>query len=251
VEVFVHRNKLVIDINEDNVTCLLVDYEKGRAVLFTINYNVSRLRMNYRRIRRSIQRKVENIYERCRLLEKYGTRERNRVEDRVKKVTTAIAEIARAYSADIVRENLRDMKMNSRKGSRKLNYRLQTLPYRKMIFNLEYKAYERGLSIVEVDARNTSITCPSCGYMDKENRSGDRFKCEKCGFEFNSHYVACLNLFSRLNDGWVAIRGGKVYLYLEAGSVVPADVAPYDPAIGEQVLREKPVSTIPKIIKNT
>jgi len=50
---------------------------------------------------------------------------RTRVEDRVKKVTTAIAEIARAYSADIVRENLRNIKMNSRKGSRKLNYRLQ------------------------------------------------------------------------------------------------------------------------------
>jgi len=125
VEVFEHRNKLVIDINEDNVACLLVDYEKRRAVLFTVSYEISRLRLNYRRIRRSIQRKVENIYVRNRLLEKYGAREKNRVEDRVKKVTTAIAEIARAYSADIVRENLRNIKMNSRKGSRKLNYRLQ------------------------------------------------------------------------------------------------------------------------------
>ncbi|MEM1893527.1 MAG: hypothetical protein QXV95_08055 [Sulfolobales archaeon] len=33
--------------------------------------------------------------------------------------------------------------------------------------------------------------------------------------------------------------------------MVLADVAPYDPAIGEQVMREKPVSAIPKIIKNT
>ncbi|MEM4913633.1 MAG: transposase [Desulfurococcaceae archaeon] len=251
VEVFEHRNKLVIDINEDNVACLLVDYEKSRAVLFTISYDVSRLRENYRRIRRSIQKKVENIYERNRLLEKYGARERNRVEDRVKKVTTVLAEIARMHKADIVRENLRDMKINGRKGSRKLNYRLQTLPYRKMIFNLEYKAYERGLNVVEVDARRTSITCPSCGYMDRENRNSDRFKCKKCGFEFNSHYVACLNLFSRLNDGWVVIRGGRIYLYLEAGSVVPVNVAPDDPANNEQVLREKPVSTTPKKTKNT
>ncbi|MEM1696709.1 MAG: transposase [Desulfurococcaceae archaeon] len=249
VEVFGHRNKLVIDINEDNVACLLVDYEKGRAVLFTTSYNLSRLRMNYRRIRRSIQRKAENIYERNKLLKKFGARERYRVEDRVKKVTTVIAEIARMHKADIVRENLENMKMNGRKGSRKLNYRLQTLPYRKIIFNLEYKAYERSLNVVEVDARKTSITCPSCGYVDKENRSGDRFKCKKCGFEFNSHYVACLNLFSRLNDGWVVIRDGRIHIYLEAGSVVPADVAPDDPAISEQVTREKPVSIIPKIIK--
>ncbi|MEM4054582.1 MAG: transposase [Desulfurococcaceae archaeon] len=251
VEVFEHRNKLVIDINEDNMACLLVDYEKGRAVLFTINYDVSRLRLNYRRIRRSIQRKVDNTYERNKLLEKLGARERYRVEDRVKKITTVLAEIARMHKADIVRENLRDMKMNGRKGSRKLNYRLQTLPYRKIIFNLEYKAYEKGLNVVEVDAKKTSITCPSCRYVDKENRSGDRFKCKKCGFKFNSHYVACLNLFSRLNDGGVAIRGGRIYAYLEAGLVVPADVAPNDPANNEQVTREKPVSTIPRIIKNT
>jgi len=251
VEVFEHRNKLVIDINEDNVACLLVDYERGRAIFFMISYNISRLRLNYRRIRRSIQKKVENIYERNRLLMKYGARERNRVEDRVKKVTTVLAEIAKTYNADIVRENLRDMKMNGRKGSRKLNYRLQTLPYRKIIFNLEYKAYERGLNVVEVDARKTSITCPSCGYMNRENRNSDRFKCKKCGFEFNSHYVACLNLFSRLNDGWVVIRGGRIYVYLEAGSVVPVNVAPNDSANNEQVLREKPVSAIPEITRNT
>ena len=251
VEVFEHRNKLVIDINEDNMACLLVDYEKGRAVLFTINYDVSRLRLNYRRIRRSIQRKVDNTYERNKLLEKLGARERYRVEDRVKKITTVLAEIARMHKADIVRENLRDMKMNGRKGSRKLNYRLQTLPYRKIIFNLEYKAYERGLNVVEVDARKTSITCPSCGYMNRENRNSDRFKCKKCGFEFNSHYVACLNLFSRLNDGWVVIRGGRIYVYLEAGSVVPVNVAPNDSANNEQVLREKPVSAIPEITRNT
>jgi len=42
-----------------------------------------------------------------------------------------------------------------------------------------------------------------------------------------------------------------MHIYLEAGSVVPVDVAPDDPAISEQVLREKPIATIPKIIKNT
>jgi len=47
----------------------------------------------------------------------------------------------------------------------------------------------------------------------------------------------------------VVIRGGRIYAYLEAGLVVPVDVAPDDPAIDEQVAREKPVSIIPKIIK--
>ncbi|MEM2173359.1 MAG: hypothetical protein QXS66_09025 [Thermoproteota archaeon] len=114
VEVSERRNKLVVDINEDNVACLLIDYDGSRAVLFTINYSISRLRENYRRIRRSIQKEVENIYERNRLPEKYGARERSRIEDRVKKVTTALAEIARACGADLVREKLKNMKLNSR-----------------------------------------------------------------------------------------------------------------------------------------
>ena len=99
------------------------------------------------------------------------------------------------------------------------------------------KTATHDLNVVKVDVKKTFITCPSCGYMDKENRSGDRFRCEKCGFEFNSHYVACLNLVSLLNDGGVTIRGGRIYAYLEAGSVVPVDVAADDPAVGEQVLR--------------
>ncbi|MEM1618443.1 MAG: hypothetical protein QXE77_02685 [Desulfurococcaceae archaeon] len=40
-------------------------------------------------------------------------------------------------------------------------------------------------------------------------------------------------------------------MYLEAGSVVPVNVAPDDPANNEQVLREKPVSAIPETTRNT
>ncbi|MEM0283639.1 MAG: hypothetical protein QXE32_04970 [Sulfolobales archaeon] len=74
---------------------------------------------------------------------------------------------------------------------------------------------------------------------------------------YRKRFLSCLSYYrfleevSRLNDGGVAIRGGRIHLYLEAGSVVPVDVASDDPANGEQVMKGKPVSTIPKIIKNT
>ncbi|MEM1527602.1 MAG: hypothetical protein QW503_05035 [Sulfolobales archaeon] len=55
---------------------------------------------------------------------------------------------------------------------------------------------------------------------------------------------------SYLDDVVVATRGGRIYAYLEAGLVVPADVAPDDPAVGEQVMREKPVVTTHKILKH-
>ncbi len=253
VKVGEHRNKLFIDINEDSVDCLLVDYDKGKATLFSIKHDIRKIRTNYRRIRKSIQEKVKNPYLRKKLLAKYGHRERKRVEDRLKKITTLLAEIGRQYSADLVRENLKDLKINSRRISRQLNYRLSTFPYRKFIEYIDYKFYERGLNVVEVDAKKSSITCPVCNYVDKKNRvNKEAFKCRKCSFTFNAQYVACLNLFSRSNDGKVVIRSGRLYLIpRKAGPVVPVNVAPDEPPNQVRWLRGKPVqvpiiSQIPK-----
>ena len=118
VEVNEHRNKLIVDINEDSVDCLLVNYDKNEVALFSIMHDIRSIRTNYRRIRKSIQMKVKNLRLRDKLLARYGFRERKRVEDRLKKITTLLAEIAREHNADLVRENLKDLKLN---GKRKTN----------------------------------------------------------------------------------------------------------------------------------
>ncbi|MEM4559516.1 MAG: zinc ribbon domain-containing protein [Acidilobaceae archaeon] len=125
-----------------------------------------------------------------------------------------------------------------------MNYRLQTLPYRKIISNIDYKAYERGSNVIEADAKRSLITCSPCRSVDKRNRVDSKYKCKKRGFSLNLHYVACLNLFSHLNDGEIAIRGGKMYLTLKAGSVVSANLALNDSAMSERVLEGKPVLNI-------
>jgi transposase len=74
------------------------------------------------------------------------------------------------------------------------------------------------------------------------------FKCMRCGFTFNAQYVACLNLFSRSNDGLVATRSRRLYLApRKAGLVVPVDVAPNEQLSNMKWLREKPaqISKIP------
>jgi len=252
VEVSEHRNKFFMDINEDSIDCLLVNYDRNEAVLFSIRHDIRKVRTNYRRTRKSIQKKVKNLSVRNKLLAKYGYRERKRVEDRLKKITTLLAEIARKHNADLVRENLKDLRLNVRKRSKQLNYRLSTFPYRRFIEYIDYKFYERGLSVVETDAKKTSITCPICGYVDKRNRvDKETFKCRKCNFIFNAQYVACFNLFSRSNDGVVAIRGGGLFLIIrKTAQVVAVNVAPDEPPIRMRWLREKPVQ-ISKILTIT
>ena len=105
------------------------------------------------------------------------------------------------------------MKLDSRKKSKQLNYRLSTFPYHRFIENIDYKFNELELGVLEVDARKTFITCPICGYVDKRKRiSKEVFRCGRCGFTFNAQYTACLNIFSRLDDSEITIRSGRMYL---------------------------------------
>jgi len=247
-EISEHRNKLVIDINEDSVDGLLVDYESSRATLFSIGHDIRAIRTNYRRIKKGIQMKVKDLRLQRSLLTRYGARERHRVEDRLKKITTLLAEISKQHNADLIREDLKDLKLN-KKRSKQLNYRLSTFPYHKFISYIDYKFWERKLSVIEVNANKTSITCPVCGYTDKRNRvDKETFRCGKCGFTFNAQYVACLNLYSRLNDGVIAIRGGRLMIITrEAGPVVPVDVVPDEAPSLNEVLRGKPMFRVTQV----
>ncbi|MFF0676848.1 zinc ribbon domain-containing protein [Staphylococcus xylosus] len=56
-----------------------------------------------------------------------------------------------------------------------------------------------GYRIHYVYEYNTSITCPRCNDIDKNNRKkNNKFKCKKCGFQhWNDHEVAASNIVNR------------------------------------------------------
>ncbi|MFD4504768.1 RNA-guided endonuclease InsQ/TnpB family protein [Streptomyces sp. NPDC058457] len=63
---------------------------------------------------------------------------------------------------------------------------------------LANKAESAGRRVVEVDARNTSRTCPECGHIAKENRvTQAKFECTACEFTANADHVGALNVLSR------------------------------------------------------
>ncbi|NGO11844.1 transposase [Streptomyces sp. HC44] len=60
------------------------------------------------------------------------------------------------------------------------------------------KAESAGRTVVAVDPRNTSRTCPSCGHVAKENRlTQAKFQCATCGFAANADHVGALNVLNR------------------------------------------------------
>lgn len=44
VEIEQYRNMLYIDTNEDNISVMLIDFERGFAILFKIEYDISRIK---------------------------------------------------------------------------------------------------------------------------------------------------------------------------------------------------------------
>ena len=63
---------------------------------------------------------------------------------------------------------------------------------------LAYKAALSGVTLVAVDPRNTSRTCPECGSIDKASRrSQAEFVCTGCGFADNADHVGARNIASR------------------------------------------------------
>ena len=58
-----------------------------------------------------------------------------------------------------------------------------------------YKAEEKGIRVVKVNPKCTSLRCSACGYISKENRKNQaKFLCVNCGYRHNADYNAAQNL---------------------------------------------------------
>ena len=82
--------------------------------------------------------------------------------------------------------------VTARKGQRN---RLGNWSFNQFRRFLSYKSLMYGVSLVTVDPRNTSRTCPECGCIDKKNRkSQESFSCIACGYSALADYVAARNI---------------------------------------------------------
>lgn len=61
---------------------------------------------------------------------------------------------------------------------------------------LEFKCYEKGIKIIEVNPAYTSQICHKCNKIG--NRNGEVFSCNKCG-NYDSNYNAAINIKNRIN----------------------------------------------------
>ncbi len=122
--------------------------------------------------------------------EKYVKREHNRERDFINKLAKGLnallPNVVHVFE-DLEKEDLVS-KEKSPKSRRKRNARTP------------WKLIQRKLSektiVVKVSPKNTSRTCPRCGFVAK-TRAGRVFKCTKCGFELDRQKLASINIYLR------------------------------------------------------
>jgi IS605 OrfB family transposase len=111
-----------------------------------------------------------------------------------------IVEIAKAEGKAIALENLLGIRERA-KGSKKFNRMMSGWNFRELAAFIEYKAALAGVSVIYVDPKETSRTCPRCGNVSRHNRKKQGwFKCTKCGYQSDADRVGALNIAARALD---------------------------------------------------
>jgi hypothetical protein len=98
-------------------------------------------------------------------------------------------------------EELKNLKKDKKVG-RGIAFRKAMAPwtYRQVSTRLTQLAQENRVRLELVNPKNTSRECPQCGWVAKENRVGEVFKCVRCNYTADADYVGALNISRRPPD---------------------------------------------------
>ena len=192
VEQFRAKGIMTVDVNEKSIDVFIVRPDELKYIHIDLS-EAKHIHFRYSKKLEKIQ-KIRNPYERRMFLNKYSGRRRKKVEFLIHSATKYLSEVAKKENVRIVLEDLKNIRDRIKYG-KKLNRRLHTWNFRKEQGFLEYKHLWNGGNVLYCDAYNTSRECPICGELNPNGRK--MFKCRRCGFEANRHFVACLNMAKR------------------------------------------------------
>jgi len=187
---------VAIDVNENNIAFVSSDGNFGK-----IETGIRELKVGYAEKRRKIQ-KIRNKRRKEKLLKKYKEREKNRTKDILHKISKFIAENFKGYG--IIMEDLKCLRRRANRKVKKLNkynfkiqkvsansdfmkFRLNSFPFRKIQFYIQYKSLFNGSPVYFVSPKNTSKICFRCGGLINSSKF-----CPNCGLDRDIN--ACLNL---------------------------------------------------------
>ena len=175
------------------VRFLATTYDSDGRTVFYDGREVKRKREHYKKLRASLQKKGTRSARRR--LRNIGKRENRWMRDVNHQVSKAL--VSRQSKPTLFAlENLsgvRNATERVRKSDRYVQVSWAFYQLRQMI---EYKANKAGHSVIVIDPRYTSQTCPTCGLVRKANRRKNKheYYCSNCGYRSNDDRAAAMNI---------------------------------------------------------
>jgi IS605 OrfB family transposase len=153
---------------------------------------VENKRQKYSSHRHRLQKK--NTRNAKRRIKQIGKKEARFRKDVNHYISKKMIEKAKGTESAIALENLTGINDRATVRKSQRSQRMSWSFYQLKTF-IKYKAEEQGITVIEVDPRNTSRTCNKCKYCDKKNRKNQSdFQCLGCGYIENADYNASLNI---------------------------------------------------------
>ena len=128
-------------------------------------------------------------------IKKIGYKERRIVNVELPKIAKDIVDEAEKHHAIIAIGNLNGVR-NKNKG-KKVNRRVNSMPFYRLKEYIKYKALERGIAVIEVSELNTSKQCSRCGSMNTKRPSQGVFICKDCSYQINADVNGAKNILKR------------------------------------------------------
>ena len=151
---------------------------------------VREVRGKYFWLRRKLGREKK-----LRAIKKVGHKERRLVNDELHKIAKEIVEEAKKHDAIIAIGDLKGIRKENK--GRKVNRRVNSMPFHRLKEYIRYKALERGILVIEVPEHNTSKQCSRCGSLRTKRPSQGLFICEDCGYQINADVNGAKNILKR------------------------------------------------------
>lgn len=175
------------------VRFLATTYDSEGRTVFYDGKEVKRRREHYKKLRASLQKKGTRSARRR--LRNIGRRENRWMRDVNHQVSKALVN-RQSKPTLFALENLSGVRGATEKVRKRDRYVQVSWAFYQLRQMIEYKAAQAGHSVVAVDPRYTSQTCPTCGLVRKANRrkKTHEYQCSNCGYRSNDDRMAAMNI---------------------------------------------------------
>lgn len=172
---------------------LATSYDSDGHTTFHDGKEVKNKREHYKRLRTSLQKKGTRSARRR--LRNIGNRENRWMRDVNHQVSKALVN-RQSKPTLFALENLEGVRHATEKVRKRDRYTQVSWAFYQLRQMIEYKAVKAGHSVIMVDPRCTSQTCPKCGMVRKANRDKrlHEYRCSNCGYRSNDDRVAAMNI---------------------------------------------------------